>query len=136
MIIKGSNKMNKTIVIDKQAGTFLVFEKMSDNTLKISLTELGKTEICDIAAKSSLTDEHEFLALAEDLFANGWDIVMPEEIGALTDCLIITDDISRDDTTDEITDIGTIYSYIESYQIKGYLDDLQEFGEVIWMGTT
>jgi len=45
-----------------------------------------------------------------------WEELQPEEIGALTQALIITDCASRDDYG-ELVEVGNVYSDINTYQI-------------------
>lgn len=56
--------------------------------------------------------------LLEDVFANGeWQEIYPEQIGALTEALLLSDNTDRDDQG-FITRLGDVYSDINTYQIR------------------
>ena len=55
--------------------------------------------------------------LLDDVFANSeWEEIYPEQIGALTEALLLSDNTDRDDQG-FITRLGDVYSDIGTYQI-------------------
>lgn len=77
------------------------------------------------------TSDNAFMTMIEDQLANGWKIVSPEEIGALTSALIITNDYQKDDHG-TLTDIGDAWSNIAFYQVRSELQDFAEGKSVTW----
>jgi hypothetical protein len=75
--------------------------------------EVGKTQLGDVI-------EHQL--------CNGWERVAPEEIGALTDAPIITDDCQRDGDG-KLTECGPVYAYMD-YQVSDPVAVLAERGFV------
>jgi hypothetical protein len=69
-----------------------------------------------------------FHDLLEDHLCNGWEMVPPEDIGALTSSPILSDSAVRDDD-DKLTSIGDVYWFPE-YQVKSELEELLEKGFV------
>jgi len=59
---------------------------------------------------------------------NGWSMVRPEEIGAMIDGLIISDDTDRDDSG-ELTYVGVVYWFAD-YAVVDVIDTLLS-GEII-----
>lgn len=65
--------------------------------------------------------------LLEDAFGDGWQEIHPAEIGALTEALIISDDVEYDDYGN-ITHLGDAYSDINTYQIRFWYELAAEDG--------
>lgn len=63
--------------------------------------------------------------------ANGWDIVDPSEVGALTDGTIISQEVQRNDDG-EIQNIGTIY-WDKQYETVDTLAELKAGKTVKWI---
>jgi hypothetical protein len=68
--------------------------------------------------------------LLEDWLCNGWEMVPPEDIGALTSAPILSDEIERDDNG-EIVKVGAVY-WFPDYAIICELDVLADNGEVFF----
>ena len=101
----------------------------NSGNLVITLTEEGKQWLNDYDKVS--TDEDCFIELIEDKLCNGYSLINPEHIGALTSSLIIADAWIDEDTTNEEAE-GINVWYYNYYAIRSYLDDLKEQGYVIW----
>ena len=69
--------------------------------------------------------------LFEYQLCNGWNLVQPEQIGALTEAPILSDDIAHDDNGN-IENIGTIY-WFPDYMIIDFAKQLLEKGETIFV---
>lgn len=68
----------------------------------------------------------------ESNLCNGWRIIRPEEVGALTDGTIITDDWRENDHGDLIH-VGMVY-WDENYETQSTLETLQRGVSVSWFG--
>lgn len=86
--------------------------------------------------KSALDDielddytDNTFLDLIEDCWCNGLSIVNPDDVGALTDSIILSDDSLDDD--DEYP-VDTTFWWYPNYQVKAPIEDLRENGCVIF----
>lgn len=105
------------------------FTKTKSGNLRIKLTREGRAEIRDNPDRS----DNAFFNLIEYQLGNGWETIAPEEIGALTDAIIISDECERDDHGDLIK-CGRVYSNIDYYQVESDIDRLLRNGELIWKG--
>jgi hypothetical protein len=73
-------------------------------------------------------DGGDLLEALEWQLCNGWEVVRPEECGALTDGLIMTADAERDDHG-KLTRLGVVY-WDSDYQVQDALEVLSTRGEV------
>ena len=107
-----------------------VFSIDANGNLKISLTDAGREEVKDKTECHLWYGDDLFLELCEGPLCNGWQLIPPEDIGALTDSLIFSDDVQHDDDG-KITDVGAHY-WFPDYQIRSPAQDLAEYGFVIF----
>lgn len=113
--------------------SYIEIEKGEDG-ITMKLTEAGREELRDLR-----TEEGEWakgtdailLDLLEDHLANGLDVIQPEEIGALTSALILSDTVVRNDNG-EIVSVETVY-WFPDYAIRSEVNDLWDDGEVIFL---
>lgn len=66
--------------------------------------------------------------LLEDHLGNGWEFISPEEIGAMTEGLIISDDVQRDEEG-KFLDASDIYWFAD-YQVVDEISELAQ-GKVV-----
>jgi hypothetical protein len=98
--------------------------------LVFTLTEDGRSELAyQIEFHPGISDEDIFIALIEDHLENEWQIVQPEEIGALTSSMILTN-AGRDD--DGEFEDGAEFWYFDRYMIVGYAETLANDGKIIF----
>lgn len=114
------------------------------NGLTITLLPEGRDELqqkIDDAANDSEAERFEidpigadnvFLELIEYQLCNGWETIKPEECGALTDGLILTDDAERNDDGDLIA-LGRVYWDSQS-AVKSAARELYERGTYFLTG--
>src|SRR5688500_16695805 len=105
------------------------FDVDNSGNLVITLTEEGKQWLNDYDKVS--TDEDCFIELIEDKLCNGYSLVNPEDIGALTSSLLIADGVLDNETTEEEARNTNVW-YYNWYAVRSYLDDLKTQGYVIW----
>lgn len=79
----------------------------------------------------SLPHDEALIELLEYQLANGFDVIRPEEIAALTDALIIGWDVNRDDQGNYI-DAGAIFWH-EDYQVQDAIKELKSGNAVIFL---
>ena len=113
------------------APAFLNFEKFGNN-LWISLTDEGRDELPNLIKRFGPSGEDILIGLMGHQLCNGWDRVRPEEVGALTDSLIITDSAERDDEG-ELTGVGRTYWH-PNYMVENPIDSLQNDGVFVMVG--
>lgn len=103
--------------------------------LDIRLSARGRIEFADIEAIRDTLGTHEALyRLLEDHLANGWEMVQPEEIGALTSAPILSDEIERNEEG-KITSADRVYWY-PSYQVSDVIAELRAQGMVLFTGVS
>lgn len=98
--------------------------------LKVELTPEGREELIDWELDRH-SGEDLLLQLLEFHLCNGWDSINPEHIGALTDSLIISDEIEYDDRGEEVVEGGRVYWH-PNYMVEDPIQTLLEKG-VFWM---
>jgi len=109
-------------------GAYVVLEETPEGNLRMTLTDDGRREAEEVR---TMPEEDALAGLLEDHFGAGWEWVAPEEIGALTSAMILTNDATRDDAG-ELKRIGRVY-WDPQYQVRNTVEDLLD-GEVVWQG--
>ncbi len=110
------------------------FKKQNGN-LVITLTNLGREFIDDALANGTNIDSDEFMTdLFEGKLCNGWELLRPEEIGALTGAPILSDETERDDSG-SLKKLGRVY-WFPNYQIESPIRTLWEKEIVTFEGVT
>jgi hypothetical protein len=98
--------------------------------LVFTLTPDGEKELAyQIEEYPTKPDEDIFIAMIEDHLENEWQIVQPEEIGALTSSMILTNAGHEDDG--EFED-GAEFWYFDRYMIEGYAETLANDGKIVF----
>jgi hypothetical protein len=107
---------------------FLELQRISGR-LRIVLTPNGRQELQrrldngdNIDAEATLYD------LLEDHLCNGWEWILPEELGALTSAPILSDDCRRDDQG-RLIEVRPVF-WFPSYQILSPVNQLLNAGHV------
>ena len=88
------------------AGKYTEFEKQAGGVRIVLLPE-ARADVEDIAA-AELDADSKLGEVIEWQLGNGWSWVRPEDISALTDAPILSDDIEYDDEG-EVVRVGTVY---------------------------
>jgi hypothetical protein len=118
---KGKNKM-------KREGYYVNLKTDKDKNLIIILNKKTASFIKDELFKTSSNDA--LWTLLEDHFENGLEWIKPEEIGALTDAPIFSDNVVRNDLN-ELIAIDSVW-YDEDYMIVSPIVELFETGKTIF----
>ncbi len=90
------------------AGKYTEFEKQAGGVYIVLLPEAR--EDVQAIAEAELDADSKLSEVIEWQLGNGWSWVRPEEIGALTDAPILSDDIEYDDEG-EVVRVGAVYWY-------------------------
>jgi hypothetical protein len=100
-----------------------------EDGLRIRLTDDGREFLNDLRDADGWCKGTDaiFCELLECELGNGWDMISPEEISALTSANIISDECVRDDHG-SITSLGVVY-WFPDYAIRSEIDDLLDSGE-------
>ena len=114
-------------------GTYVDLEQVPNGKLKISLTEKGKQQFDEFEQiRDELGIDAAIREILEDHLCNGWEEVFPEEIGALTSAMLLSDDVERDDDG-RITGVGRVY-WNPYYQVTDEMRELRERSYVVLGG--
>ena len=109
---------------------YTTIEKLP-NSIRISLTNEGRVELTDLKKDDTLSPNDIFVRLIEYHLCNGWELVSPENIGALTSSLILSDDYSILDESSNIFEYEYHAAYwFPEYQVRSELKDMEQYGFV------
>lgn len=106
----------------QRSGGYVDFSFDAAGNLVMTPNEDGIKEAQDYVNHGNTTD-NAFIGMIDDHLANGWRIVPPEEIGALTSALILVNESEIE---------GTVWSNIDFYQVRSELQDFAEGKSVTW----
>lgn len=111
---------------------YVTFEKINDGkTLRITLEFAGHDLIAatkEDQSKNINSDEF-FNELVEHQTCNGWTLLDPSVVGALSSSTILSDDVIYDENGDP-TDAKSMYTDIAFYQVKSAVEKMLEDGYV------
>jgi len=112
-------------------GAYVDLERTSEGTLRITLTDEVRQAIDEF---EQIRDQHgidgAIREILQDHLCNGWEEILPEEIGALTSAMLITDDIERDEDGRMIR-IGRVY-FNPYYAVSDEIRELRERSYVLF----
>jgi hypothetical protein len=105
-----------------------------DGNLEITLLPEGKEFVLETQSdpEKNIASNDFFYELVEWQTCNGWDYVQPEEIGALTSSLILSEHTERDDQG-TLVQIGRVF-WFPNYQVESEVETLLEKGKVVFTG--
>ena len=91
------------------SGKYTEFEKQANGNLRIVLLPAARADVEEIASQEMDADSR----LAETIewqLSNGWSLLRPEDIGALTEAPILSEEVDYDDQGN-VDRVGTVYWY-------------------------
>ena len=116
-----------------EPGFYVDLEKAQDGNLHIHLNRNGRRHFANIREQRDAYGINAALhALLEDHLCSGWEMVPPEDIGALTAAPILSDEIVRDDEG-RLTEAGRVYWYPD-YQVRDEIQELREHLILVFQG--
>ena len=114
-------------------GFYVDLENTDEGNLEIVLNADGQKEFKTIEEiRSAHGIDAALETLLEDHLGNGWEIVPPQEIGALTSSPILSDEVERDDEG-KVREVGRVYWYPD-YQVRDEIEALRERLVVVFHG--
>ena len=114
-------------------GFYVDLRKTDDGNLSIELTRNGRRDFGTIVGERDAHGIHAALCtLLEDHLCNGWEMVPPEDIGALTAAPILSDDILRDEEG-RVTEVGRVYWY-PNYAVRDEIEELRAHLTLVFQG--
>jgi hypothetical protein len=114
-------------------GFYVDLEKAADGNLHIHLNRTGRRYFADIAEQRDALGIYAALyAILEDHLCTGWEMVPPEDIGALTAAPILSDEIVRDDEG-RLTAAGRVYWYPD-YAVRDEIEELRSHLMLVFQG--
>jgi hypothetical protein len=97
------------------------------------LNRTGRRHFATIREERDAFGTHAALcALLEDHLCNGWEMVPPEDIGALTAAPILSDEIGRDEDG-RVVEAGRVYWYPD-YQVRDEIEELRVHMKLVFQG--
>ena len=119
--------------IPVEHGFYVDLRKTARGDLEIRLNRNGRRHFTDIREQRDTFGINAALyALLEDHLCGGWEMVPPEDIGALTAAPILSDEISRDDQG-SVTQAGRVYWYPD-YQVRDEIDEIRRNHVLLFQG--
>lgn len=109
------------------AGKYTEFEKQADGNLRIVLLPEARDEVEEIASQE-LDADSKLAEAIEWQLANGWSFLRPEDVGALTDAPILSEEVDTDEQG-EVRSVGIVYWYPQ-YQVHDPVAQLLQEGYV------
>jgi hypothetical protein len=112
---------------------YIDITKTKAGNLELRLTPLGHLELKELReAHPDWYGEALLSELLDPQLCNGWTLVPPEQIGALTSGTIISDEYETDDNGD-CRACGRVY-WDSQYAVRDTLAELENGDIVTWQG--
>jgi len=114
-------------------GFYVDLAKTEGGDLEISLNDGGRANFAEIEeARDRYGSQAALCLLLEDHLSDGWEMVPPEDLGALTAAPILSDEIARDDQG-EIVEAGRVFCFPD-YAVRDEIDELRTNLAVLFQG--
>jgi len=110
------------------AGKYVEFDTQANGNLHVTLFPEAREDVQEISSSQHLTSDNKLAEVIEWHIGNGWTLVEPGDVGALTDAPILSEDINYDDHGN-VQHVGVVYWYPE-YEVKDPVAQLLENGFV------
>ena len=132
-IIPSRSRHATTAVTPPEPGFYVDLHKAPDGNLHILLNRNGRRHFAAIREERDAFGTNAALcALLEDHLSSGWEMVPPEDIGALTAAPILSDEITRDDHG-RVTDAGRVF-WFPDYQVRDEIEELRKHLVLVFQG--
>lgn len=114
-------------------GYYVDLQKTERGDLQIVLTDSGRAQFETIVEERDANGINAALfALLEDHLCNGWEMVPPEDLGALTAAPILSDEIVRDEQG-RLVEAGRVYWYPD-YAVRDEIDEIRTKSAIVFQG--
>ena len=119
----------------RDPGFYVDFEKTADGNLHILLNRNGRRHFAEIQEqRDALGINAALYALLEDHLCGAWEMVPPEDIGALTAAPILSDEIVRDEEG-RVTEAGRVFWYPD-YAVRDEIEEIRAHLTLVFQGVT
>jgi hypothetical protein len=113
----------------KEKYNLVTLEILKNKNLKISLTKEGKSYAKQLLKNDWIGSNAMLCDLLEEPLCNGWQWILPEWIGALTDAPIISNDAEINDEGDLVW-IDNVWGYMD-YMVFDPIEELVKHNYII-----
>jgi len=114
-------------------GFYVDLCKTIEGNLEIRLNRSGRRHFSEIREQRDALGTNAALhALLEDHLCNGWEMVPPEDIGALTAAPILSEEIVRNEEG-RVTDVGRVYWYPD-YAVRDEIEEIRTKLALVFQG--
>ena len=122
-----------SFVATPEHGFYVNLRKTEEGDLEILLTGEGQVNFDTVQEVRDAHGIHSaLLALLEDHLCNGWEMVPPEDLGALTAAPILSDEIERDEGG-RVVEAGRVY-WFPDYAVRDEIEELREKLVLVFQG--
>jgi len=109
------------------AGKYVELDKQVNGDLRITLLPEAREDVQEISSSQQLSADAKLAETIEWHLGEGWSFVNPEDIGALTEAPILSEDVDYDNRGQ--AKVGVVFWYPE-YEVKDPVEQLLENGFV------
>ncbi len=122
-----------SIIAPPEHGFYVDLRKTEEGNLEILLTGEGQANFDTVQEERDAHGIHAALwTLLEDHLRSGWEMVPPEDIGALTAAPILSDEIERDEGG-RVVEAGRVY-WFPDYAVRDEIEELREKLMLVFQG--
>jgi len=126
-------KVPMTSIAPPEHGFYVDLRKTEEGDLEILLTGEGQANFDTVQEERDAHGIHAALwTLLEDHLGSGWEMVPPEDIGALTAAPILSDEIERDEGG-RVVEAGRVY-WFPDYAVRDEIEELREKLMIVFQG--
>jgi hypothetical protein len=120
-------------IVGPDHGYYVDLQKTDSGDLQIVLTENGRVNFVTIEEERDLHGTNAALfALLEDHLCNGWEMVPPEDLGALTAAPILSDEIVRDEQG-RVAEARRVFWYPD-YAVRDEIEEIRTKSAITFQG--
>ena len=122
-----------SVMVGPDHGYYVDLQKTDSGDLRIVLTENGQANFETIEEeRNSHGINAALFALLEDHLCNGWEMVPPEDLGALTAAPILSDEIVRGEQG-RLVEAGRVYWYPD-YAVRDEIEEIRTKSAIVFQG--
>lgn len=108
---------------------FLTFKVLKNGNLRISLDSGNKRNLKELLNNDKLGSDQKFVMATEQYWTNGWGVYNADQLGQMTECLVISESDDIDDDGNPSV-YGKTWTNNHNYQVINPLQEILEKGYV------
>lgn len=117
-----------------EQGLYVFLQETPDGNLQVMLNDRGRQDFGEIeTVHSRYGARAALITLIADHLQNGWELVPPEDLGALTAAPILSREIERN-LFGQVVTAGRVYWFPE-YAVLDEIEELRRTGNLEFRGT-